>query len=293
MDPDGHPVSAAPILAPQGVGPGRRASGLPIGCCRARRRRLAETCYPGPCVINPCAAASSGRVGVPPPTQQTVRVPADPRTAAARVGVRPAGCPPALSAQSGFVGPDGGWLGARRRVENLVSSGLGRRTQGGAPSSAQAGAPPSARGDQPSQPRRLYTPPQPPLLPPNPYPALHPIPPIFQSLGSLPRTSRLPLFPFWSPCLPQPHSLTHPGAIFRPPSLPSSTSPILGSFPRQPWPSPTPPGVGGWVCMWRAGEGSWGHWGGEPRRGTRAWRAGWGAAGGRARCLSYSVNGGP
>lgn len=44
------------------------------------------------------------------------------------------------------------------------------------------------------------------FLPPNPHPSLHPIPLISQSLGSLPHTSRLPLFPFWSLCLPQPHS---------------------------------------------------------------------------------------
>lgn len=44
--------------------------------------------------------------------------------------------------------------------------------------------------------------------------------------------------------------------------------------------------------MWRAGEGSWGHRV-VSRGGTQAWRAGWGATGGRARCLSGSVNGGP
>lgn len=94
MDPDGHLVSAAPILAPQGVGPGRRASGLPIGRCRARRRRLAETCYPGPCVINPCAAASLGRVGVPPPRSrqfgcQLTRAPPLPAWVSGRPGARP------------------------------------------------------------------------------------------------------------------------------------------------------------------------------------------------------------
>lgn len=79
---------------------------------------------PLPCAINPCAARPAGWLGEPPPSApQTARVPAGPRSAAARVGVSPAGRLPALPAQSGFVGPAGGWLGARRRVENLVSSG--------------------------------------------------------------------------------------------------------------------------------------------------------------------------
>lgn len=164
-----------------------------------------------PCAINPCAAGFSGRGGLLRAAaaaggRQTGRVPAGPRPAAARVGVRLAGHSPALPAQSGFVGPARVWLGARRRVENLVSAGLGRRTQGGAPSSAQAVAPPSARADQPFQPQRPNTPSPPPFLPPNPRPALGPIPLISQSLGTLPHTSRLPLFPFWFPCLPQPHS---------------------------------------------------------------------------------------
>ncbi|KAK2088572.1 hypothetical protein P7K49_034479 [Saguinus oedipus] len=130
----------------------------------------------------------------------------------------------------------------------------GRATRGGAPSSARALAPPSARGDQPSQPQRLYTPfpsPNPRLSP------LHPrIPPIFQSPGTIPHTlSHVSLFLLVPLPTPAPLTLTHPSAIFSPPSLRSRASPILGSFPRQPWPSPTPPG------------GSWGHRGGELRRG--------------------------
>lgn len=208
-----------------------------------------------PCAINPCAAGFSGRGGLLRAAaaggRQTGRVPAGPRPAAARVGVRLAGHSPALPAQSGFVGPARVWLGARRRVENLVSAGLGRRTQGGAPSSAQAVAPPSARADQPFQPQRPNTPSPPPFSTPKStsrprsYPAHLPIPgdpPPYLSPSSLSLLVPLPT--------PAPLTLTHPSAIFRPPSLPCSSSPILGSFPRQPWPLPTPPGVGGWVGVY-------------------------------------------
>lgn len=161
--------------------------------------------------------------------------------------------------------------------------GEGRRTQGGAPSSARAVAPPSARANQPSQPRRLNTTPAP---PPNPLPTLSLYPAHLPILGDPP--------PHLSPAFlsllvplhtPAPLTLTHPGAIFRPPSFHSRTSPILGSFPRQPWPSP--PGVGGWVCMWEGGEGIWGHRVGELRRGPRQGREQWVAGVG---CLSGSIN---
>lgn len=176
----------------------------------------------------------------------------------------------------------GDWLGARQRVENLVSTERGGEHRAAPP------PPPGPRRlpqPAPTQSRRLYTPFRPyTFISPRPHPALHlcaalPIP-----RGPPPHTSSLPP--------PAPLSLTHPDAIFSPPSLLSRASPILGSFPRQPWPSPTPPGVGGWVCMWREGEGSWGHRGGELRReaglesrvGSRGRPAG-------ARCLPGSING--
>lgn len=48
VNPDLHPVRAAPTPAPQGVGSRRPASVLPIGRCRARWCRLAENHSPRP-----------------------------------------------------------------------------------------------------------------------------------------------------------------------------------------------------------------------------------------------------
>lgn len=249
----------------------------------------ADPDWPRSCwyAINPCAAAPWSWVS-PAPPPQTARVPAGPCSAAARVGVSPAGSPPALPAQSSFVGPVGGWLGAKRRVENLVSVSAGREGE-------HRAAPPPLPGQWRLPQPAPTSPPSPGVctLPPfpllNPHPALRPIPLISQSLGTLPHTSRLPLFPSVSLPTPAPLTLTHLGAIFRPPSLQSCTSPILGSFPRQPWPSlMLPEWVGGCVCMWRAGKGIWGHRGGEPRRGPGQGGEWWAAGAG---CLLGSING--
>lgn len=173
-----------------------------------------------PCAINPCAAGFSGRGGLLRAAaaaggRQTGRVPAGPRPAAARVGVRLAGHSPALPAQSGFVGPARVWLGARRRVENLVSAGLGRRTQGGAPSSAQAVAPPSARADQPFQPQRPNTPSPPPPF----YPQIHVPPSVLSRPSPNPwGPSPIPLaflsFPSGSPAYPSPTHTDSPQRYF-------------------------------------------------------------------------------
>lgn len=210
-------------------------------------RRLAE--HPPPfCVVNPCEARSSGWVILPPHPSQTDWVPAGPRPVAARVGVRPVGHPPAFQAQSGFVGPAGDWLGARRLVENLVSAEKGGERRAAPPPPPGGGASLSSSGParEPAHNHSL------PALAP-----FHPQAPIqlstcillfSQSLGNPPPLSP-PSFFLAPPAYPTLAwlTLTHPDAIFSPPSLWSLASQIRGSFPRQPWPSPTPPGMGGWV----------------------------------------------
>lgn len=110
--------------------PLRRVSVFSIGYCRTFRppigRAFPPTPTPAPQLVNPYMAKSFGWV-LPPPPSQTDWVPAGPRPVAARVGVRPAGHSPAFQAQSGFVGPAGDWLEARRLVENLVSAQRGER----------------------------------------------------------------------------------------------------------------------------------------------------------------------
>lgn len=108
--------------------PQRRVSVFSIGYCRTFRPPIGRGSPPLPplSLVNPYTAKSFGWVLLPPPSQ-TDWVPAGPRPVAARVGVRPAGHSPAFQAQSGFVGPAGDWLGARRLVENLVSAERGER----------------------------------------------------------------------------------------------------------------------------------------------------------------------
>lgn len=181
-------------------------------------------------------------------------MPAGPRSVAARVGVRPAGHPPAFQAQSGFVGPAGDWLGARRLVENLVSAERGGERRAAPPPPPCGGASFSSRG--PALPARepAYNHSLPILAPFHPqtsiHPALHLPPALLPIPGDLPSPHLSPpSFSLAPPAYPILAwlTLTHPDAIFSPPSLWSLASPILGSFPRQPWPSPTPPGMGGWV----------------------------------------------
>lgn len=177
-------------------------------------------------------------------------------------------------------------------MENLVSTGRGGERRAASPPPPPRWRLPQPAPTSPRRPGACTPPPSdtPPRSVPSPRPcpalrarpALLPLPsPI--SLASLSLLVPLPT--------PAPLTLTHPGAIFSPPSLQSRASPILGLFPRQPWPSPTPPGVGGWVCIWRAGEGSWGH--GVVSRGgyRRREQGGELRAAGGARCLAGSING--
>lgn len=168
-------------------------------------RRLAEASLPTPppplSIVNPYVARSSGWV-LPPPPSQTDWVPAGPRPVAARVGVRTAGHSPALQAQSGFVGPAGDWLGARRLVENLVSAQRGGERRAAPPPPPGGGAS-SVRADQPSQPGSLHTttPRSRTFPPPSPHPTLHLQPALLPIPGDTPQLLPSLVSPF-SPCLP-------------------------------------------------------------------------------------------
>lgn len=140
MDTDRpRPNPSAPMgagsRAPLGVDyhlhhPSGGSRSFPLVTVAPSDRGLAEASHPPPPpplnLVNPYMAKSFGWV-LPPPPSQTDWVPAGLRPVAARVGVRPVGHSPAFQAQSGFVGPAGDWLEARRLVENLVSAQRGER----------------------------------------------------------------------------------------------------------------------------------------------------------------------
>lgn len=193
----------------------------------SRRRRLVEICSPAPALLTLARRVIPGWVGDLP--QQTVQCQ---RWPAARRG--PRGCQAggrAPSAQSGFVGPRQGLAGGQAASGKSRERGVGEENAGRRPLLRPgSGYLPQPRADQHFSPGTCTSPT--PFLPPNPHPSLHPIPLISQSLGASP-TSRLPLFPFWSSAYtPAPLTLTHPALFLGPHPSPSSTSPILGSFPR-------------------------------------------------------------
>lgn len=174
--------------------------------------------HPPPfCVVNPCAARFPDWVLRPPPAQ-TDWVPAGPSPVAARVGVRPAGHPPAFQAQSGFVGPAGDWLGARRLVENLVSAERGGERRAAPPPLRPPARPP---GSQHTTTHSL--PALAPFHPQAPIPLSTCILLFSQSPGLPPPNTHLspPSFSLAPPAYPTLAwlTLTHPDAIFRPPSL--------------------------------------------------------------------------
>lgn len=147
-----RPNPSAPMgadsRAPLGVDyhlhhPSGGSRSFPLVTVAPSDRGLAEASHPPPPpplnLVNPYMAKSFGWV-LPPPPSQTDWVPAGPRPVAARVGVRPAGHSPAFQAQSGFVGPAGDWLGARRLVENLVSAQRGGERRAAPPPPPGGGA---------------------------------------------------------------------------------------------------------------------------------------------------------
>lgn len=148
-----YPIRTCGCVFPRTLGgrlpppqPRRRGSVLSIGYCCTFRPPIGRAPPPPFCVVNPCEARSSGWVILPPHPSQTDWVPAGPRPVAARVGVRPVGHPPAFQAQSGFVGPAGDWLGARRLVENLVSAERGGERRAAPPPPPGGGASLSSSG---------------------------------------------------------------------------------------------------------------------------------------------------
>jgi len=227
---------------------------------------LVEICFPAPAPLTLARPRSRAGWGTSPPADSSGASWPAPRRGprgcqAGQAPARPPSTKRPCGARQGLA--RGQAASGKSRERGVGEENAGRRPL----LRPGSGASLSPRGPALSAPALVHSPltpfstPKSTSLSPS-YPAHLPIPgepPPHLSLASLSLLVPLPT--------PAPLTLTHPGAIFRPPSLPSSTSPILGSFPRQPWPSPTPPGVGGWVCMWRAGEGSWGHRGGEPRRG--------------------------
>lgn len=259
---------------------------FPLADAAPADRRLAEAHSLRPCAVNPYATASSRWVP-PPPGPADGSGASWPAPRSGPRGCQAGGAAARLPSTKRLCGACRGLAGGQAASGKSRERWEGRGTQGGAPSSARALAPPLARADQPSQSWRLYTPLCPaPFHPQGPIPLfIHILPFLdpgdFPLLLSLAFFSLLVLLP-----TPAPLTLTHCGAIFRPLSLPSLTSPILGSFPRQPWPSPTPPGVGGCVCGERvrgAGDTQAGtgprEQGGEPQVG--------------AECLAGSINGAP
>lgn len=223
VDTDVHALRAAPSLrgypgaqvpAPQGVGP-RRASVLPIGRRRARRRRLAETGSPTSVPLTPEQPSPQTGAGtlpappLPPADSSGASWPAPRRgprgCQAGRAPARPPHTKRLCGARRGL---------ARGQAASGKSRELreGRRTQGGAPSSARAVAPPSARANQPSQPRRLNTIPAP---PPNPLPTLRLYPAQLPILGDPPpNLSPAFRFPPGPPAYPSPTHTDSPWCYF-------------------------------------------------------------------------------